>query len=107
MEVPQRVRSLVWRYFEILQEDICKVRCLICPAIISRGGVGKSAGTSCMRNHIRWKHPDVFTTALCGQKQMKVEAAGLRQGERQPQMVERFLEEMAGNMQSCPDVSGK
>lgn len=61
---PLRPRSFVWRYFQILQEDSCKVRCSMCFAIISRGGVGKSAGTSCMRNHLRWKHSDVFSVVF-------------------------------------------
>lgn len=64
MDPPVRSRSIVWRYFEVLQTDKCKVRCLLCQAIISRGGVGKSAGTSCMRNHMRWKHADIFSAAL-------------------------------------------
>lgn len=60
---PQRARSIVWRYFEIIPEDTCKARCLLCNALISRGGIGKSAGTSCLRNHMKWKHSDVFSVA--------------------------------------------
>ncbi|KAF9423243.1 hypothetical protein HW555_001312 [Spodoptera exigua] len=35
--------------------------CLICKLKVSRGGEGKKAGTSCMKNHLKAKHPDKFS----------------------------------------------
>lgn len=42
----------------------------MCNAIISRGGVGKSASTSCMRNHLRWKHSDVFSIVRSSERSL-------------------------------------
>lgn len=62
METKQR--SVVWRYFAYSEPDGSKVRCNMCSAIISRGGVGKSAGTSCMKNHLKWRHQEEFITVF-------------------------------------------
>ncbi|KAF9417216.1 hypothetical protein HW555_005618, partial [Spodoptera exigua] len=53
--------SPLWNYFEIDKEEAKYAICLICKLKVSRGGEGKKAGTSCMKNHLKAKHPDKFS----------------------------------------------
>ncbi|XP_072936589.1 zinc finger BED domain-containing protein 4-like [Epargyreus clarus] len=59
-------RSPLWNYFEIEKGDAKYVVCLICKLKLSRGGEGKKAGTSSMKNHLQSKHPDKFSEIYGG-----------------------------------------
>lgn len=59
-------RSPLWNYFEIEKYDAKYVVCLICKLKLSRGGEGKKAGTSSMKNHLQSKHPDKFSEIYGG-----------------------------------------
>ncbi|KAF9409281.1 hypothetical protein HW555_011316 [Spodoptera exigua] len=48
--------------------------CLICKLKVSRGGEGKKAGTSCMKNHLKAKHPDKFSEIYGGSSSCVVPA---------------------------------
>ncbi|KAF2883571.1 hypothetical protein ILUMI_22635 [Ignelater luminosus] len=53
-------KSPLWEYFDINSDNNKFAVCLLCNVKISRGGEGKKAGTSAMKNHIKSKHPDEF-----------------------------------------------
>lgn len=53
-------KSRVWMFFEQLDSDSRKVKCNQCQVIISRGGQGKTANTTSMNNHIKYKHPTLI-----------------------------------------------
>ncbi|GBP85051.1 Zinc finger BED domain-containing protein 4 [Eumeta japonica] len=53
-------KSRVWMFFEQLDNDSRKVKCNQCQVIISRGGQGKTANTTSMNNHIKYKHPTLI-----------------------------------------------
>nr|XP_053615039.1 zinc finger BED domain-containing protein 4-like [Plodia interpunctella] len=53
-------KSPLWEYFDINSENNKLAVCLLCNVNISRGGEGKKAGTSAMKNHLKSKHPDEF-----------------------------------------------
>ncbi|XP_073962367.1 zinc finger BED domain-containing protein 4-like [Choristoneura fumiferana] len=53
-------KSRVWFFFEELDNDCRKVKCNQCQMIISRGGQGKSANTTSMNNHIKYRHPTLI-----------------------------------------------
>ncbi|CAK1592037.1 unnamed protein product [Parnassius mnemosyne] len=53
-------RSLLWEHFDIDSDDPKLAVCLLCNVKISRGGVGKKAGTSAMKNHMKTKHLNEF-----------------------------------------------
>ncbi|KAG6454157.1 hypothetical protein O3G_MSEX008522 [Manduca sexta] len=59
-------RSPLWHYFEIDKEEAKYAICLICKLKVSRGGEGKKAGTSCMKNHLKAKHSDKFSEIYGG-----------------------------------------
>lgn len=54
-------KSPLWKYFDVCEDDNRYAECLLCKLKISRGGEGKKAGTSAMKNHIKSKHPDKFS----------------------------------------------
>lgn len=51
--------SDVWTYFKV-DADPRKVVCNMCSAEVSRGGVGRSASTSGMLNHLKNKHVEEY-----------------------------------------------
>ncbi|KAH9642818.1 hypothetical protein HF086_012312 [Spodoptera exigua] len=53
-------KSRVWMFFEQFVNDSRKVKCNQCQVIISRGGQGKTANTTSMNNHIKYKHPTLI-----------------------------------------------
>lgn len=57
-------KSRVWMFFEQLDNDSRKVKCNQCQVIISRGGQGKTANTTSMNNHIKYKHPTLIPVHL-------------------------------------------
>ncbi|CAH0698531.1 unnamed protein product [Spodoptera exigua] len=67
-------RSPLWNYFEIDKEEAKYAICLICKLKVSRGGEGKKAGTSCMKNHLKAKHPDKFSEIYGGSSSCVVPA---------------------------------
>lgn len=52
-------KSYVWNYFKISDKED-KAVCQLCNAVISRGGVGKTATASAMINHLKNKHYNEF-----------------------------------------------
>ena len=50
-----RRRSKVWIYFQV-EPDERYAKCNICQTRISRGGIGKTAGTTSLLNHLKFKH---------------------------------------------------
>lgn len=57
-------KSPVWQYFQ--EEDPRHVICKLCTIKLSRGGEGKKAGTTALKNHLRYKHADKFTDIFGG-----------------------------------------
>lgn len=55
-----RRSARVWTFFDQLDNDSRKVRCNQCQMIISRGGQGKTANTTSMINHIKYRHPTLL-----------------------------------------------
>ncbi|XP_077970653.1 zinc finger BED domain-containing protein 4-like [Styela clava] len=54
-------RSVVWKFFEVVKEDECKVKCELCGGIVSRGGKSsKSFTTSNLKKHLEIYHPKDF-----------------------------------------------
>ena len=51
-----RGKSKIWLFFEDVKDSPGKVKCNQCQAVISRGGVGKTANNSSMTTHIKYKH---------------------------------------------------
>lgn len=48
--------SKVWNYFKVSENDVTKAVCVLCKSEISRGGTGKTASTSAMLKHLKFKH---------------------------------------------------
>lgn len=53
-------RSKVWDYFDVSEADNTKAICHLCKCSISRCGAGKSATTSSMLKHLKFKHNSEF-----------------------------------------------
>lgn len=51
--------SDIWKYYSLC-DDNKYARCINCNSEISRGGVGKSASTTSMINHLKRKHCDEY-----------------------------------------------
>ena len=47
-------------FFEQLDDDSREVKCNQCQMIICRGGQGKTANTTSMNNHIKYRHPTLI-----------------------------------------------
>ncbi|XP_049875428.1 uncharacterized protein LOC126373337 isoform X4 [Pectinophora gossypiella] len=56
-------KSPVWKYFLEVYEEPYAI-CKLCTRKVSRGGTGKKAGTSALRNHLRNKHSAAFDQVL-------------------------------------------
>ena len=71
------VKSAVWTYFDILENDNTKAMCKICHEkgsriVISRGGKAcKQFTTTNLRNHLR-KHPKEFLALSADEKERNV-----------------------------------
>ena len=55
-----RRKSRIWTFFDQIVGEVSKVKCNQCQAVISRGGVGKSANNTSMTNHIKYKHSELM-----------------------------------------------
>ena len=67
--MPNRKRLKVWRFFEELEGDYTKVKCLVtgCSSILSRGKPGSKRGdlnSNNMVRHVREKHPEQHNTIV-------------------------------------------
>ena len=77
MAVVRIKRSGVWDYFAVNVTDDSKVSCLLCPAIIPRGGKeAKGYSTSNMRRHLESKHGDEYATLVAKEKELTKEKDG-------------------------------
>ena len=71
------VKSAVWTYFDVLEDDNTKAMCKVCQEkgsriVISRGGkTCKQFTTTNMRNHLR-KHPKEFLALSADEKERNV-----------------------------------
>ena len=67
-------RSGVRDYFAVNVTDDSKVSCLLCPAIITRGGKEmKNYNTTNMRCHLETQREDEFTTLTAKEKELERE----------------------------------
>jgi hypothetical protein len=71
------VKSAVWTYFDILEDENTKAMCKVCQEkgsriVISRGGkICKQFTTTNLRNHLR-KHPKEFLALSADEKEQNV-----------------------------------
>ncbi|CAF1969202.1 unnamed protein product [Rotaria magnacalcarata] len=57
-------RSLVWRYFNVLQHSVLNVKCLLCASIVIR----KSTSTSSLLHHLQIQHSAEYQTLIRSMK---------------------------------------
>lgn len=92
-------RSPLWQHFEICEDNTKFAVCLLCNSKISRGGEGKKAGTSAMKNHIKSKHANEYLnlrfapvhTTLRTRDKTKVPAATVNQSFNSLYLLEKAL----------------
>jgi len=64
----------VWDYFVVDVMDDSKVSCLLCPAIVPRGGKEvKNYNITNMRCHLEINHEDEFATLIVKEKELAKE----------------------------------
>ncbi|KAF2897618.1 hypothetical protein ILUMI_08558 [Ignelater luminosus] len=61
---PVNKKSPIWEYYEICSENNKLAQCLLCSIKISRGGEGKKATTTSLKNHLKTKHADQYAALI-------------------------------------------
>lgn len=64
-------RSHVWSFFN--ENDKTKVKCILCGALISRGGTERMASTSALTNHLKIKHKEEADTLQPASRKVNVD----------------------------------
>ncbi|CAG4931464.1 unnamed protein product [Parnassius apollo] len=61
---PVNKKSPIGEYYEICSENNKLAQCLLCSIKISRGGEGKKATTTSLKNHLKTKHADQYAALI-------------------------------------------